>query len=175
VGQEFFINSQNLEDKIRKLLPSQGGAGAGYDLSASTQIIPIIDLTESAENSNLREDLQTSLSFTSITSFDVRNQTTVIITNTGYFRVFGNMITREGSANGYNDSIQLTDGVTTKDVLSFREFGSATELKNVTPFDFIVFIGAGDSLQMVSGNNLSFIRGCTRQIADIDGNLVDPL
>jgi hypothetical protein len=163
VGQEFFINSQNLEDKIRKLLPSQGGAGAGYDLSASTQIIPIIDLTESAENSNLREDLQTSLSFTSITSFDVRNQTTVI------------MITREGSANGYNDSIQLTDGVTTKDVLSFREFGSATELKNVTPFDFIVFIGAGDSLQMVSGNNLSFIRGCTRQIADIDGNLVDPL
>ena len=57
MGQEFFINSQDLESKIRKLLPSQGGAGAGFDLSASTQIIPIIDLTESATGSNLRQDI----------------------------------------------------------------------------------------------------------------------
>ena len=61
MGQEYFINSQQLENKVRDLLPSQGGAGAGFDLSASTQIIPIIDVTESAEGSNLREDLQTSL------------------------------------------------------------------------------------------------------------------
>ena len=51
VGSEYFINSQELENKVRNLLPSQGGAGAGFDLSASTQIIPIIDLTESAEGS----------------------------------------------------------------------------------------------------------------------------
>ena len=65
MAQEFFINSQELEDKIRQLLPSQGGAGAGFDLSASTQIVPIIDLTESAEGSNVREDLQTAMSFNS--------------------------------------------------------------------------------------------------------------
>ena len=52
MGQEFFINSQELETKVRQLLPSQGGAGQGFDLSASTQIVPIIDLTESAEGSN---------------------------------------------------------------------------------------------------------------------------
>ena len=63
MGSEYFINSQELEDKVRNLLPSQGGAGAGFDLSASTQIIPIIDLTESAEGSNIRQDLQTSFSF----------------------------------------------------------------------------------------------------------------
>ena len=63
VGSEYFINSQELENKVRNLLPSQGGAGAGFDLSASTQIIPIIDLTESAEGSNVRADLQTALSF----------------------------------------------------------------------------------------------------------------
>ena len=60
-------------------------------------------------------------------------------------------------------------------ILSFREYGSATQLKNVIPFDFIVFLNAGDSLQMVSGNVLSFIRGCTRQVADISGTLVNPL
>ena len=61
MGQEFFINSATLEAKVRELLPSQGGAGAGFDLSASTQIIPVINLTESAEGSNLRQDLQSAL------------------------------------------------------------------------------------------------------------------
>ena len=54
MAQEFFINSETLETKVRQLLPSQGGAGAGFDLSATTQIVPIIDLTESAEGSNIR-------------------------------------------------------------------------------------------------------------------------
>ena len=68
MGQEFFINCQTLQDKIRAVLPSQGGAGAGLDLSASTTIVPIIDLTESAEGSNVRQDLQTALSFNNITN-----------------------------------------------------------------------------------------------------------
>ena len=62
MGQEFFIKSDTLESKVRQLLPSQGGLGAGFDLSASSQIIPIVDLTESAEGSNLRIDLQSAIS-----------------------------------------------------------------------------------------------------------------
>ena len=71
MGQEFIIKSQDLEDKINQLLPSQGGFQAGVDLSASTQIIPIVDLTETAEGSNVRQDLQTALSLKSCTSFIV--------------------------------------------------------------------------------------------------------
>ena len=89
MGQEFIINSTALEDKINQLLPSQGGKQAGVDLSASTQIIPIVDLTESAEGSNFRQDLQTALSLTSCTAFSVTNTTTTIINTTGYFRIFG--------------------------------------------------------------------------------------
>ena len=93
MGQEFFINSDSLEQKVRELLPSQGGSGAGFDLSASTQIIPIVDLTESAQQSNLREDLQKSFSFTSSNSFNVTGATDqVIITTTGYHRLFGQFI-----------------------------------------------------------------------------------
>ena len=66
MGQEFFVKSADLEQKVRELLPSQGGLGAGFDLSASTQIIPTIDLTESAEGSNVRADLQTALSLSLI-------------------------------------------------------------------------------------------------------------
>ena len=51
MGQEFTINSAAIESKINELLPSQGGYGAGIDFSASTTIIPIIDLTETASGS----------------------------------------------------------------------------------------------------------------------------
>lgn len=168
MGQEFFINSQALEDKIRQVLPSQGGAGAGFDLSASTQIIPIIDLTESAEGSDVRVDLQTALSFTSITAFDVSNTTTTVINNTGYYRVFGTYnILGSGTAK-----MQLTDGSTTKELT--RLLGGSTNLGR-NSFDFIVFINVGDSLQVDSDNTSTRVAGNTRQIADIDGNLVNPL
>ena len=63
MAQEFVINSEAIESKINQLLPSQGGFGAGVDFSASTMVIPIVDLTETASGSALRQDLQTSLGF----------------------------------------------------------------------------------------------------------------
>jgi len=168
MGQEFFINSEKLESKVRQLLPSQGGAGAGFDLSASTQIIPVINLTESAEGSNLREDLQSSLSLTSITTTSTDNTTNTLISNTGYFRIFGSMhINDAGSAK-----IQITDGATTKTLLQF--FGASNIVVN-QEFDFIVFLPAGISVTATSSSSTINITTTTRQIADIDGNLVDPL
>ena len=134
MGQEFFINSQELEDKIRQLLPSQGGAGAGFDLSASTQIVPIIDLTESAEGSNVRSDLQTALSFDSVTSYEVANATdTTLINNTGYFRNFGCFY---GTSTG-TGNFELFDGVTEKRLISYN---SQTVNIVTIEYDFIVFI-----------------------------------
>ena len=46
MAQEFTIKSQQIEDKINQLLPSQGGFAAGVDFSASSMVIPIVDLTE---------------------------------------------------------------------------------------------------------------------------------
>jgi len=174
MGQEYFINSQELEDKVRDLLPSQGGAGAGFDLSASTQIIPIIDLTESAEGSNVREDLQTALSFSSITSFNVSNTTTTIINNTGYYRVFGmSNVNRAGTA-GCETRFTLSDGASDKIVYKVEvDDESGTEFNNV-PFDFIVFLEAGDLLKVFVSTAQANCIGVTRQIADITGKLVNP-
>lgn len=167
MGQEFFINSQELEDKIRNLLPSQGGAGAGIDLSASTQIVPIIDLTESAEGSNVREDIQKSFSLDNITHTSTDNTTNTIVSNTGYFRIFGSMhLSGSGSAN-----ISVTDGVTTKVVIV--NYGVASLLSN-KQFDFIVFVAAGQSVTATSSSTAVVLSTTTRQIADIDGNLIDP-
>lgn len=173
MGQEYFINSQNLEDKVRNLLPSQGGAGAGFDLSASTQIIPIIDLTESAEGSNLRQDLQTASSFATATAFDVTNTTTTIINNTGYFRIIGtSTVTSTTSASFVN--IALSDGVSTKNIYGHRVVGSSTFTQSSNNIDLIVFLEAGDSCTIESASVDSRCVGSTRQIASIDGTLINP-
>ena len=174
MGQEFFINSQGLEDKVRQLLPSQGGSGAGIDLSGSTQIIPIIDLTESAQGGNTRVDLQTALSFTTSTPFLVANAETTLVNNTGYWRVFGTMTTIN-VANVNTNHIILSDGTTQKIILNANCGLSNSGGQNpVLSFDFIVFLKAGESLIAKSTVSNLVSTGCTRQIADIDGNLVNP-
>jgi hypothetical protein len=167
MAQEFTIKSQEIEDKINQLLPSQGGFQAGVDFSASTMVIPIVDLTETAEGSSLRQDLQKALSLTSVTTFNVNNTTSIIINTTGYFRVFGRA-TLNGSADG---NFSLTDGTTTKQLLSFNTFAGTY---NSDLFDFIVFLEAGDSLTCTSGSTEALIGGATRQLADISGNLINP-
>lgn len=166
MGQEYFINSQKLEDKVRTSLPSQGGLGAGFDLSASTQIVPVIDLTETASGSVLRQDLQTSLSLTTVTEFNVNNTTSTLVNNTGYFRVFGNYNTSTGNFGIFS----LTDGTTTKRIVVFS---SATTSDLDLLYDFIVFLQAGESLTATATAS-STLAGCTRQIASIDGTLTNP-
>ena len=175
MGQEFIIKSQNLEDKVNQLLPSQGGFQAGVDLSASTTIIPIVDLTESAEGSGLRQDLQSAISHNN-TPFDVNSATTTIVSTTGYYRVTGTGLIVGDNTIVPKVSLIITDGATAKTVWSLTfglTFGSGAyfESQNI---DLICFLGAGDSLQAFSSDTKQRIIGSTRQIADINGNLTDP-
>ncbi len=175
MGQEFIIKSQGLEDKINQLLPSQGGFAAGVDLSASTTVIPIVDLTETAEGSNLRQDLQRAMSLTSITAFSVANATSTLVNTTGYYRVFGNYNCTPSSGSARTASFTLTDGITSKIVQTFTVSAATGAVNLITPYDFIVFIPAGDSLSATSNDPRSILSGNTRQIADVSGNLVNPL
>jgi hypothetical protein len=171
MGQEYFINSQEIENTIRKLLPSQGGAGAGFDLSASTQIIPVIDITATAEGSILREDLQTSSSFTSITSINQSGSgSTTLISNTGYWLIQYNVII---AANGVQANFFLTDGVSNKDVQRFGAGAISGAFPLTYQSTMNVFIEAGESLKLNTDANTR-VMGSFRQIASIDGQLVNP-
>ena len=168
MAQEFTIKSPDIEDKINQLLPSQGGFGAGVDFSASTMVIPIVDLTETAEGSALRQDLQTALSLTSVTRTFTNNTTNTLVNTTGYYRVFGTF----QIVGGLSVNISLTDGTTTKAV--YTALGSST-LSNQDSFDFNVFIPAGVSLTGSTSGSSADLITVTRQIADINGNLINPL
>ena len=169
MAQEFTINSTAIEDKINQLLPSQGGFGAGIDFSASTMVIPIADLTESAEGGSVRQDLQTALSFNDISSFEIQNTNTNVISTTGYWRVFG--------ANSFNGTgrvvFTLTDASATSKIFLDHQ-NQQTITGNIVPFDFNLFLIAGDVLNITSFTANSVCRVSVKQIATLDGTLTTP-
>ena len=163
MGQEFIIKSETLEDKINQLLPSQGGFAAGVDLSASTTIVPIVDLTESAEGSNIRQDLQTAYGLNT-TTFDLTGGTTTVLDTTGYYRVKG--IYRAATATSTRGKLQVSDATTTKDILNF----ATTVVGQIVPYDLIIYLAASHYIQIELQTNAN-INGAIKQIADVNGNL----
>ena len=172
MAQEFVIKSNEIEDKINQLLPSQGGKQAGIDFSASTMVIPIVDLTETAEGSSLRQDLQTAFSHTSSSFDSVTNSTSTIINTTGYYRLIGNSAATYNSTN--SGKIEISDGTTSKIVWDQLAYNVATkdDVQTVT-FDLVILLKAGDSCIVTATSNAQ-INIAHRQIADLQGNLVNP-
>ena len=166
------ITSEKLQAAIRRLLPSQ--QGFGEDLQASNVITPIIDLTSTAEGSDLDPSLQQAVSYDN-TVFEINNATgTTLISSTGFLRVQG---TLGGLISGANvDSINITDGTTSKAVWKYQN-GSPVAASEYGPlfiaFDFIVFVASGETLTGTASSQ-HFLTGSVRQIADINGNLINP-
>jgi hypothetical protein len=166
------VNSERLQTQIRDLLPSQDGFGS--ELQASNVILPIIDLTATAEGSSLPSYLQQSLAFGSVTPFSVSNGTTTILNQAGFFRIYGD-ITGINTATGTNVAqIQITDGASTKILNQLIYLSNADLRQSFYSFDFTVFLRAGDSVEMVSSSVNIVLTGVTRQVATGEGALVNP-
>jgi hypothetical protein len=174
MAQEFTIKSPQIEDKINQLLPSQGGFQAGVDFSASTMVVPIVDLTESAEGSSLRQDLQTALSHNTANTFQVANTTTTIINTTGYFRCTCTVYYEQQAQDFSAASFIITDGTTDKIVQGFKAGSINKQHVFIQPYDFNFFLAAGDSFQISTNESDVIVTGSVRQIADINGNLTNP-
>ena len=167
MAQEFVIKSAEIEDKINQLLPSQGGFQAGVDFSASTMVVPIVDLTETAEGSSLRLDLQKATDFATTQTL-ASNNTQTAANTPGFYKVVGSGQYR----NNTNITVFINDGATSKII---QEFDGTTATDQVFAFEDIIFLRAGDSLQANTTSTDAYVYLFTRQIADISGNLVNPL
>jgi hypothetical protein len=173
--QQFTIQSEAIRDKLNALLPAQNLGAIGVELTGSTQIIPIVDLTEVAEGSNIRQDLQTALSFKTATAFDVNNATTTVINTTGYWRVTGGATGGyHGSTNEEIASIIINDGTSDKTVWAIQVRSDQVYLGFDQNVDYTVFLPAGHSLKILSSSTAVRFIGSIRQIADLSGNLIDP-
>lgn len=169
MAQIINITSEALQATIRRLLPSQ--QGFGEDLQASNVITPIIDLTPSAEGSDVPVQLQEAF-FAGQASEFIRNGGTVTLVNTpGFWRVNYSMTARNSGSNQFI-AVQINDGTTiTKLVQTTEGFNpSGYALQGI----LTVFLQTGESIELFSDISASFIAATARQIADVNGTLVNP-
>jgi hypothetical protein len=173
LAEEFTIKSEAIETKINQLLPTQGGFQPGVDFSASTMVIPIVDLTETAEGSGLRQDLQSAFSHGSANAFDFSNATNVIVNTAGYYRIIAGYVIRTASGSSQNITVSLSDGFSSKTIFGYVTQSGAANEYIMNDIDLMVFLNSGDSLS-IGCSSQAHIRGSTRQIADLSGNLTNP-
>lgn len=165
------VTSEKLQLKLRQLLPSQ--FGFGDDITAQNTIVPIVDLTPAAEGTDVPEMLQTALAFGSQTTFNIRSATTVIANTPGFYRITCGIAVYTQSAAAESAILQLNDGATTKDVWGLNYASFLLNNTAAEKVDFTVFLGTGESVQW-QVSSLMQVQGSIRQIADVNGTLVNP-
>jgi len=166
------IVSDALQATIRRLLPSQNGFGE--DLQASNVIVPVVNVTPSAEGSILSTDLQTAIAFGSQTSFNIRNETVTIANSPGFYRIFGTMSGEVSTTLTSTGTFELSDGLSTKNIYGPRFTNGTTGGVFAISYDFVVFLASGESITGTSNQNIVHIKGSSRQIATVSGTVVNP-
>lgn len=170
------VTSEALEKKFRDTFPSQGGAELIADLYASGVIVPTVDFTAAAQGSELQTYLQRAWDFAT-GSYNVENSTQLLINTPGFWQIdlVYNIL------NGSTDrevNVQLSDGFTTRNVYRARVPGNATSqnaLGSTNSDSFIVFVRTGETISAVSNSADAILSVWFRQVADVNGNLRNPL
>lgn len=141
---------------------------------AQNVIVPVIDLTSAAEGSSVPDYLTNALAFGSQTAFAVENTTAVIANTAGFWRIFGAASVYSSSTTA-NAFLQMSDGLSTKNIWAAGFFGTnIAAVGNVATFDFNVFLASGESISAFSQAAGAHLRGSVRQIADVNGKLINP-
>lgn len=169
MAQIINITSEALQATIRRLLPSQ--RGFGEDLQASNVITPVIDVTPTAEGSQLPVDLARAFSSGSASYTSVTSNTTFVNTP-GFYHVHYSIYGSATSGIGLNSQLVLNDGLSNKLLAGLiTDSGAGTYVRTGT---ITVFLKAGESIGAVFGNTRAAVGVSITQVADVYGNIVNP-
>lgn len=170
------ITSESLQAEVRRLLPSQRGFGT--DLEAQNVIVPIVDLTPTAEGSALREDLQTAVSFGAITAASriaAATGSTTIVNTPGFYKYNVSMnVASATTADTYNARLEIGAGATPKIIHRISNVVSSTGGFDFESFSGIVFLDTAQLLKIANKGTGTTISCSAWQIADANGNFVNP-
>lgn len=168
------VTSEALEKKFRDVFPAQGGAELIQDLYAAGTIQPVIDFSSVAEGSVLSPDLQTAWDFSTGSSF-ARNTTATVANSPGFWLIGFTCIFGDGVPNSSNARLLISDGLSTKNLFKAENGIGTTTAISTFDDQFVVFLRSGDTVSISTSNTNITLDAWYRQIADVNGNLVNPL
>ena len=168
------VTDEALEKKFRDTFKSQGGAELVDDLYAQGVIVPIVDFTAAAQGSELRSDLQTAWDFAT-GSATTSNGNTTIVSTPGFWQVGANF-TVQDSTTALDGRVLINDGATSV-IIWQCSHGAATVdgIDSTISNKFVVFLRSGDILRAGTNSSRAILDVWYRQIADVSGNLTNPL
>lgn len=169
------VTDESLEKKFRDTFKSQGGAELVDDLYASGVIVPVVDFTAAAEGSALRQDLQTAWDFATGLAEKDGSGTTVVLSTPGFWSCQFTLRFRDDNVSADTARIYINDGSTTKSIWKVVAASTpASNTEQILTWNNIVFLRSGDSLEFVQNTDF-YLSVAYRQIADVSGNLTNPL
>jgi len=168
------VTDEALEKKFRDTFKSQGGAELVDDLYAQGVIVPIVDFTAAAQGSELRSDLQSAWDFATDYS-SISNGVATVINTPGFWQI-GLTATVQDDATALFAQIFLKDSATSKVIWEINHGAAAvTGVDSITTPTFVVFVRSGDVVRAQTNSSRAIIDVWYRQIADVSGNLTNPL
>ena len=174
----FQFRKEAIEEDLNSNFPSQGQGNPPLYYSLSEVVVPTYSINSVAEGSGLPENLQTAWDFSTGSASRTASGTTTLINNTGFWLVDVSASIKTVVSSAETAVIRINDGVTTKPVWGTTTItaGSATAGTTVLEQKFVVFLRSGDSLELnISATNFFVVDAWYRQIADLNGTLINPL
>ena len=174
----FQFRKEAIEEDLNTNFPSQGQGNPPLYYSLSEVVVPTYSINQAAEGSILGENLQTAWDFS--TGHQTVNSTSLVnvISNTGFWLVELQITARttQTGAVAINGGIALNDGSSTKIIFQASSVASgSTNTDQILNWKGVVFINSGQTLQAQAQTAQNIVNVQYRQIADLNGNLVNPL
>jgi len=169
------VTDEALEKRFRDTFRSQGGAELVDDLYAQGVIVPVVDFTAAATGQQLQENLQTAWDF-STGKNQVTTSNVTLISNAGFWQVDLTAHIFSNNSTIRNWLVEIYDGSTAKVVWAVSSTSDSTVggRQAVVESKFVVFLRSGDILRATSPVVNYPIDIWYRQIATVNGDLVNP-
>jgi hypothetical protein len=170
----FQFRKEAIEEDLNSNFPSQGQGNPPLYYSLSEVVVPTYSINQSAEGTSLPQNLQTSWDFAT-SRVQATNNSQTLINTPGFWQVDLQLFAVvDGAMVGYVD---ISDGLTSKQIWRWTGLNSTSTTVGSTATDatFVVFVRSGDTVSVVSNSSSVAVDAWTRQIADVNGNLVNPL
>jgi hypothetical protein len=172
----FQFRKEAIEEDLNSNFPSQGQGNPPLYYSLSEVVVPTYSINSVTEGTTLPFELREALSHTNSNHIALRNSfvNTNLITNTGYWLIEG-AYQYINTTGGSLFQLQITDGVTNKDILTAVGDGSGSQM-SLFNFRYVVKLESGDTLLYAHGSGTTdrTFMATWRQLATVDGTLITP-